>query len=94
MAGNARPLRFFRLGTCARRPRLGPGVLRFTVTRKVQPEAARAACQPPNDSGRRELARSIDPVLQRLDQLRLSQREWFDRVDRRQETHQSGLQRI
>ena len=32
--------------------------------------------------------------LQRLDQLRLSQREWFDRLDRRQETHKSGLQRI
>ena len=51
------------------------------------------------------MARAIDPVLQRLgqlhegnvrriDQLRLSQREWFDRVDRRQETHQSGLQCI
>ena len=32
------------------------------------------------------MARAIEPDLQRLDQLRLSQRQWLDRLDRRQET--------
>ena len=69
-------------------------MLRFTVTLKVQPEAARGLTTSLRQSEGEKMARAIEPDLQRLDQLRLSQRQWLDRLDRRQETHESRLQRV